>query len=208
MITAYCSIKVSHPNPTPALAISASNITQAFINDCHRYYIGYYFAVKGCHSEIDNLLSRALQSGSTLDNMLSLGTQPPDQEQSPGRSTTAQIRFADLSQSNNDGIYEDFIAKALLVFIYHSWRENCKERLAISLSISKDDIEWELMDEDIRLVRNKIIHEDSTISIEILNRLAILPRMWNIQSGQLMVSERMISSLFEQVNATKIVLSP
>ncbi len=200
MITAYCPIILNLSSLTEAQADHATNICRGFVSDCHKYYIAHYFATKGSHSEIANMRGQSHPP----DARLFLGTQFPDQDQSPGRSTISYIFFSDLFQADSDGIYEDFIAKALIVFIYHSWKENYKKRLIASLSISADDVEWDLIEQDIRLVRNKILHNDSVISAKILNRLKILPRIWNIQEGRLMISSEMIQALFEQINSTEI----
>ena len=103
---------------------------------------------------------------------------------------------------NDDGTYEDLIMKALFVFIDHLWKENYKDKLINVFSVPAC-IEWDLMN-DVRLVRNDIVHNDSAISAKTLNRLKILPLIWNIQDGKLLISSNMISSLFEQMNFTKV----
>ena len=156
MITAHCSIILRLSSVTSAQLDQVSNIVKEFVSDCHQHYTAFFFAVNGSHSIIGNMRN-LLQNQSVLDARLSIGSQFPDQDQSPSRSTTSQVFLSDIFQSDSDGTYEDFTAKALVVFIDHLWKENYKERLIDLLSISANDIEWHLM-EDIHLVRNKILH--------------------------------------------------
>ena len=206
MITAHCSIILRLSSVTYAQLGQVLDTMKEFVGDCHRHHAAFAFLSMGSSVIIGNTRN-LLQDQCDPDVELSLGNQFPDQEQSPGRSTISQVSLSDIFGSDSGGGYEDFAAKALVVFIYHLWKENYKKRLIALLSISENDIEWDLM-EDIRLVRNKIIHENSIISTEILNRLRILPRIWNIQEGQVVISSKMIQALFEQVNVTKISIVP
>ena len=203
MITPYCSVIIRLSSSMIGHLRETNDIFTRFFNECHQYHVAFTFAQMGSHFHINNLRSR-LQNDSPPDALFSLGVGLPDQEQFPGRSTTSQVLLSDIFRFNDDGTYEDLIMKALFVFIDHLWKENYKDKLINVFSVPAC-VEWDLMD-DVRLVRNDIIHNNSAISANTLKRLKILPKIWNIQEGKLIISSKMISSLFEQMNFTKVHL--
>lgn len=135
------------------------------------------------------------------DNMASFGTQFPDEPQSLGKSTTASIRHKDLLEMlEPEGKFESQLSKQFIVFVYHLWDENFRDKIADSLSISKKQVECDLMG-DIRHIRNSIIHKNSDIRQKDLNHLKILSQIWDLKPAKLVISRKMIHSLMEQINA-------
>lgn len=137
------------------------------------------------------------------DNTMFFGTQNPaaDEPQSPGNSTTSSILHKDLLEMlKTGGNFESQLSNQFIVFVYHLWDENFRYKIADSLSISKNQVECDLMG-DIRHIRNSIIHEKSDIRQADLNHLKMLSQIWNLKPGKLVISWQMIHSLMEQINA-------
>ncbi len=137
------------------------------------------------------------------DNTVFFGTQNPaaDEPQSLGNSTTSSILHKDLLEMlEPGGKFESQLSKQFIVFVYHLWSENFRDKIAESLSISKDQVECDLM-EDIRRIRNRIIHWNAVVRLKDLNHLKILSQIWDLKPGELLISNNMIHSLMEQINA-------
>ena len=140
-----------------------------------------------------------------MDNMFSVGTAFPDSKQSPGSSTIATIKIGDfLKGLEEGGEFENQHAKAFLVLIYHLWDE--KYRPAIGSLLSVDPTKQVLCDlmGDVRRVRHLIIHNDSVVPQGFMHRLTMLQEIWNLQPGELKLTEKMIQSLMEQINAIRV----
>ena len=142
------------------------------------------------------------------DNTTFFGTVPPDAPQSLGKSTTSSILDKDLLEMlKAEGEFENQLSKQFIVFVYHLWDDNFRYKIADSLSISKNQVECDLMG-DIRRIRNSIIHENSDIRQEDLNHLKILSQIWDLKPGELVISWKMIHALMEQINALFVKIKP
>ena len=142
------------------------------------------------------------------DSKVCFGSQFPDAPQSPGQSTTSEMPIKDLLEMlKPEGEFESQLSKQFIVFIYHLWEENFRGQIADSLSISKDQVECDLMG-DIRPIRNSIIHNNSDVRQENLNHLKILSQIWDLKPGKSVISKNMIHSLMEQINALYVKINP
>ena len=102
------------------------------------------------------------------------------------------------------GEFESQHARAFVVLIYHLWDEKCRPAIGKLLSVDpKKQVRCDLMG-DLRLVRNLIIHNDSVVPQGFANRLTMLQEIWNLQPGELKLTEKMIHSLMEQINAIRV----
>ena len=140
-----------------------------------------------------------------MDNTFFVGTAFPGSKQSPGASTIASTKIGDLLKGLAEGgEIENQHAKAFVVLIYHLWDE--KYRPAIGSLLSVDPTKQVLCDlmGDVRLVRNLIIHSDSVVPQRFVHRLTMLQEIWNLQPGELKLTEKMIHSLMEQINAIRV----
>lgn len=79
--------------------------------------------------------------------------------------------------------------------------------IAKSLSVDSKGVVCELMG-DLRIIRNIIIHNDSVITTKDLRRLEFLPGIWSLHQGNLVISQKMMHSLIEQLNAIRLTVSP
>ena len=173
---------------------------EAFRSDCQSHFCAFSGAINGRTLAYERL--KGVMQSST--NMISVGTGFPDSEQRPGESTIAEMRQGDLLDAlRPGGVFEDRHAKAFMVMIYHRWDERFRYLVAESLSVSKNRIECDMMG-DIRHVRHAIIHHDSEIRQETIDRLILLPRVWNLSVGALTLSEGMLHSLMEQINTLHV----
>lgn len=144
------------------------------------------------------------------DNTVFFGTQNPaaDEPQSPGNSTTSSILHKDLLEMlKTGGNFESQLSKQFIVFVYHLWDDNFRYKIADSLSISKNQVECDLMG-DIRYIRHSIIHKNSDVRQEDLNHLKILSQIWDLKPGKLVISWKMIHSLMEQIKALYVKIKP
>lgn len=87
--------------------------------------------------------------------------------------------------------------------MFHRWDEQFRHLIAQTLSVSKDAVECDLMG-DVRHVRHLIIHDNSGIPRNFTAKLKILCQIWNLQPGKLRLTEQMIHSLMEQINAIRV----
>ena len=61
---------------------------------------------------------------------------------------------------------------------------------------------------DIRRIRNAIIHDNSKITPKLISELEFLTMIWDLKPGKLVVTEKMIHSLLEQINAIRLRVRP
>ena len=121
---------------------------------------------------------------------ISTGSSFPNAKQSPGRSTIAEMTQGELLKGLEDeGLFEDHVAKSLVVVIYHLWNEYYRPRIAKAVSAEPNQVECALLG-DIRRVRNLIIHKNSEVPGSFSNTLSFLPQIWNLEPAEL----RMIPS--------------
>ena len=201
-------MSIEHPRDFPQPTVNqAIKILDTFRDYCQRQYIAFYYAQAG----MDYLRERDNPAPTNNPNnpnpRYSFGTQVPDGPQSPGSSTIAVINQSDLYEAlKPDGEFQNQYANALVVFIYQLWSDNFRKKIADVLSILRDGVECDLM-EDIRKIRNRIIHHQSDIPQNLPNKLKILSHIWNIEPGELRISSNMIRSLMEQINAIRVKIT-
>lgn len=189
------------PANTPQhLSTKALAALEEFRSDCQEQYCAFSGPVNGRHLAYERF--KPLMA--SRNNVFFVGTGPPDSEQRPGRSTIAQMRQGDILDSlEPGGAFEDQSAKALVVMMFHRWDEQFRHLIAQTLSVSKDAVECDLMG-DVRHVRHLIIHDNSGIPRNFTAKLKILCQIWNLQPGKLRLTEQMIHSLMEQINAIRV----
>ena len=201
-------VSIEYPRIISQCAVDkAIKILEAFRDDCQRQYITFFTARQGNANFLDRFRHVWEQQEHGNENpMISIGSRFPNLEQSPGQSTIVQMPLSDfLEWLRPGGESENQHTKALIVFMYHLWEEGFRKKIADSLSISQDWVKCDLMG-DIRHIRNCIIHNNSVISQDLLNRLKILSQIWDIRLGKLLISENMIHLLMEQINAIRVTI--
>ena len=137
-----------------------------------------------------------------------IGTGFPESEQSPGRSTIVQMSQKEFLEALREGgEFERQHAKAFVVFVYHSWDEYFRQRIARLMSVSQSQVECTLMG-DIRQVRNLIIHKKSLVPRNFSTKLTLLSQIWDLEPGDLKITEKMLHSFMEQLNAIRVEVNP
>ena len=197
-------VSIEHPQSiSQGAADKAIRILEEFRSNCHKQSIIFDIASIGKHQWLND---RKHILEKSKDNKISFGSNVPNAYQSPGKSTTSEMPIKHLLENlKPGGEFENQLAKMLIVFIYHLWEENFRDKIADSLSISKNLVECDLMG-DIRKVRNSIIHKDSVVSQKLLSDLKILSQIWDLELGNLLISADMVSSLMEQINALRVTI--
>lgn len=195
-----------YPNPgTPQHAVdTAISILEEFRTDCQKQYIAFNGVVNGRQLAYERF--RPLMK--SKDKRFFVGTAFPEVGQSPGKSTIAQMSQGEFLEGLKEGgEFENQHAKALIVLMYHRWDENFRKRIANVMSVPQRQVECCLMG-DIRLVRNLIIHKNSIVPHNFSTRLELLPEIWSLEPGELTITEKMVHSLMEQINAIWVRITP
>ena len=183
----------------------ATELLEEFRSTCHKYYFAFGHATLGYkaqHERYGQFIEPA-----NYENRISTGSSFPNAKQSPGRSTIAQMTQGELLKGLEDGgLFEDHVAKSLVVVIYHLWNEYYRPRIAKAVSAEPNQVVCELLG-DIRRVRNLIIHESSVVPGSFANSLTFLPQIWNFESTELRITSGMVHSLMEQLNALRLTIT-
>ena len=197
-------VSIEHPRSiSQGVADKAIRILEEFRSNCHEQSIIFDIASIGKHQWLND---RKHILEKSKDNKISFGSNVPNAYQSPRKSTTSEMPIKHLLENlKPGGEFENQLAKMLIVFIYHLWEDNFRDKIVDSLSISKNQVECNLMG-DIRHIRNSIIHRNSDVRQEDLNHLKMLSQIWNIEPGKLLISNNMILSLMEQINALRVTI--
>lgn len=139
------------------------------------------------------------------NNVYSFGTQFPNYPQSRGQSTTKSIvmkRLLELLKPNGEGA--NLVANLFVVSLYHLWEDEYRVYIKKSLSLyDKNLIKCDLMG-DIGEVRNDIVHNRAEIKPATVDKLTMLPLIWPIEPGRLLITSPMLHALMEQINAIRI----
>lgn len=202
-------VRLYHNPNTPRHAVdTAVSILDEFRADCQKQYMAFNGVVNGRQLAYERF--RRIMTPEDKDKGFSVGSAPPDAEQSPGKSIIAHMSQGELLEGLKEGgEFENQHAKALLVLIYHRWCENFRKRIADIMSVPPNQVECDLMG-DIRRVRNLIIHENSVIPRNFPTKLELLPEIesWSLEPGELTITEKMVHSLMEQINAIRVRITP
>ena len=196
-------VGLSYPVGTSSTAVdSAITILESYRSECQQQFIVFNGVVNGRYLAFKKY-SNAFDAAHA-DKKISIGTAFPGSEQSPGKSTIAEMKQGELLQGLKlGGEFENQHAKAFMVFIYHLWDENYRNQLARVLSVQQEQIRCSLLG-DIRHVRHLIIHEKAMVPDGFYGKLELLPELWQFQSGELKLTEAMIHSFIEQLNALRV----
>ena len=183
----------------------AIELLEEFRSACHKYYFAFSHATLGYkaqHERYGQIIEPA-----NYEKRISTGSSLPTSKQSPGRSTIAEMTQGELLNGLEDGgLFEDHVAKSLVVVIYHLWNEYYRPRIAKVVSAEPNQVVCELLG-DIRRVRNLIIHESAILPDSFLNALVFLPQIWSFESTELTITRGMVHSLMEQLNALRLTIT-
>ena len=182
----------------------AAELIGEFLSACQKQYFAYYSGTYGVEKQRE-LFGEIFQP-EHRDNTFFIGTHNPDEEQSLGRSMLGRIRQGEFLDSlGENGIFQDYHAKALMVMIYHMWDEYYRPLIADALSVRTSMVKCTLMG-DLRRVRNVIIHNKSQVPEGIPGQLEFLPQIWTIEPGDLSITIEMVHSLMEQLNSMHVTV--
>ena len=175
-----------------------------FLSACQEHYFAFYTGIYGIGKFRE--MCESLFAPEHRDNIFSIGNNFPDAEQSAGHSTIAHIRQGEILDSlSEDGVFENYHAKALVVIIYHLWDEYYRPRIADVLSVNASNVKCTLMG-DIRRVRNLIIHNKSLVPNYYSENLEFLPQIWTIGPGELRITHDMVHAWMEQLNSMLVTV--
>lgn len=183
-------------------AEKAAKNLEVFRDECQELSILFDIISVGQKLWLDKYKSVLEQNS---NNAITFGSTFPDHPQSRGRSTisaTSVKRLLELLKP--EGEYEDLVAKTVVIFIYQLWEKKYRKQIAHSLSIEPMKmVECDLMG-DIREIRHAIVHKHSVLKQKTVDKLKMLPHIWPIEAGKLLVTSSMIHALMEQFNAIRI----
>lgn len=199
-------VGIRHPSGASQASVSqALKVLKEFRDACQKQYAAFNGLVNGRPLAYKRF--RQLLNPVDADRLFSIGSASPGSEQSPGKSVIVQMNQGEFLESLKEGgAFEQQHAKAFVVFIYHLWEENYRQRIANAMSVSKDRVDCALMG-DIRRVRNVIIHDDSVVTKNFPCKLKLLSQIWDLNPGELRITEKMLHSCMEQLNAIRIQIT-
>ena len=182
----------------------AVGILEEFRTACRKQYIAFNGLINGRSLAYERF--SASMKLEFRDRAFLVGTGPPDAEQVLGRSTIASMTQRELIDGLRDGgEFEKQRAKAVIVFIYHLWEDYFRDGIARAVRVTKNEVGCDLMG-DMRIIWNALIHKNSLVTDSDLSNLILLPEIWQINHGELEITESMLHSLMEQINAIRVDL--
>ena len=196
---------ILHGNDShPSAVQDALKLIEQFCSECQMQYMA--FNLMGgrllAHERF-----RSIYDPQNYAKLVFVGTQYPDGEQSPGKSAIAQTKQGNLLDAlAPGGAFEQAHAAAFAVFVYALWEENYRKRIGNAFGVSKDAIKCDLMGE-IRHVRNWIVHDNSVAPHDWQVKCPMLAQLWEFEPGELVITEKMLHSLMEQINALRIKIA-
>ena len=194
-------VKLSHAPTIPeSQSVAAVQVLDDFRSQCQRLWFAFSGLINGRPLAIERLHQLKIER----HNMLSVGTQFPDQDQSIGSSTFAQITFGELFDGMAEGgEFEQLNAKAYLVFICALWEGYTRKRIEEVLQVQRNDAKCELMADLCRL-RNIIIHRSERAKKDYVDKAALLPQIWKIDPDNVVITGSMLQALIEQLNSINV----
>ena len=175
---------------------------EEYRSECQMHYMAFNGVIGGRAAAREQYLR--IFRPEHRDATFSVGTQLPDGEQSPGRSVVAQTtQGAFLEALRPGGAFEQLQANALVVLVYALWEENYRQKIADAIGVAKDAIACDLMGE-LRHVRNWIVHDNSVAPHDGRAKCPMLTQLWEFEPGELGITDKMLHSLMEQVNALRV----
>ena len=198
-------MRLYHNPELPEEIVSAAvSILDDFRSQCQRLW----FAFDGMVNGRPLALQRFKEMNASRNNSLSVGTQFPDQEQSLGKSTFAQITFGDLFDAMaKGGEFEQLNARADIVFMDALWEDSTRKRVADVLQLDIREVKCDLL-ADLRRLRNIMIHQSEKAKQDYVEKATLLPQIWTIDTDNVSVTAPMLQSLIEQLNALKAYAGP
>lgn len=192
------------PDLPEATAKEAVSILDDFRSQCQRLW----FAFDGLINGRPLALQRFQEMNPSQINTVSVGSQFPDQEQSLGKSTFAQMNFGDLLDAMAEGgEFEQLNAKAYVVFIATLWEDSVRQRIADVLQVGKRDVKCDLL-ADLHRLRNLIIHQSEKAKRDYVEKTTLLPQIWTIDTDNVSITASMVQTLIEQLNALQVYAGP
>ena len=201
-------VSLQHPTTaSPESVRDALASLEEFRVACQRQYIAFDRTVNG--------RDRAYELWKNLvalrENLIGVGTAPPGipaTDQRPGHSCIAQLRQGELLDGlAPGGWFGAEHAKAFIVTIFSVWEGRHRQEVANAMSVQKNQVRCTLMNE-IRHVRNCIVHRKAVVSNGVVAKLVLLSQVWRITPGELRITEEMLHGLMEQINALRVEVVP
>ncbi len=164
---------------------------------CHRQYFAYDGYISGRSRAYEDLKQELDPAN---PGRIAVGTAYPNAPQLLGKSTIAWISQEELLAGLKEGgEFENQHAKALVVFLYQLWEVQYRKKIADVLSIKKNQVKCTLMG-DLRQVRHIILHDNSVVTRENVEKFKMLPQIWDLHPGELRITQKMIHAMMEQIN--------
>ena len=194
-------IRVSYASPTSeADSIETQQILEDFRSQCQ----WLWFAFDGMINGRPLMLERWRQQKVARHSRLFVGTQFPEQEQSVGKSTFAQITFGELLDSMAaGGEFERLNAKAYLVFIDALWEDSARKHIANVLQVKERDVKCDLL-ADLRRLRNLMLHRSEKAKQDYVEKATLLPQIWDINPDDVIITSPMLQAFIEQLSAIHV----
>ena len=101
------------------------------------------------------------------------------------------------------GEFEQLNAKAYLVFIDALWEDSVRKRIANVLRVKEREVKCDLL-ADLRRLRNLMIHRSEKAKQDYVEKVTLLPQIWDINPDDVIITASMLQALIEQLNAMHV----
>lgn len=200
---------VKHPDASSCeRAKNAIATMEEFRDACQKQYIAFNGRINGrnlARARFNKLIK-------SRNSRFFVGTNPPDVLEDGQRQKPGYLFIAELSQGElldglaAGGTFESEHAKAFVVVVYSLWDESYRSKIAGIMKVKKKDVICKLMN-DVRIVRNSVIHKKGILSKDRQGELVLLPQIWPIAPGELKITDEMLNGLMEQINALRVEIN-
>ena len=183
----------------------AIRITTEFRDRCYRLAFGFDVMGAGRQNERQRLEAFFVSNPEYRDVSLNIARQTNDDPNNIELETVASMLQGDLAVAlQQNGEFDNLNRQSYLVFIYHLWDEYYRNEVAKVLGLgSKNKVYCDLLG-DIRQLRNCIIHDQAVLHPTRLGELTVLPRIWNLQPGELSITWEMMTDLLAEFHTLTV----
>lgn len=178
-----------------------NSLLNEFRLKCQEYYICLKFAAEGISNAAERFEENKPESSARL--WIS-DIDICDNEDATIKKNYASINIDKyLKSSSNDGAFSNEIAKAFICTIYSLWDETYRNLIAEDAQVDQKQVSADLMG-DLRQIRHCVIHSKSKITKE-HEKIKVLA--WNLQPGELIITQKMFADLINQINEMPVSIS-
>lgn len=169
-----------------------------FLHECYAIYTLYSLSISGLMHEANKFRGIRPTKQNPRPKLL-IGDKHPSQGE-----FVSYIFLDELTEkSKKDGVFEDSLSKQSLFYMFTIWEEKYRNKIASEVGAKKNEVMCDLMGE-VRLLRNKITHANSILTLSVLDNLPILRD--NFEVGFFTLNRNFMSNFMKKLQSAEIYL--